>query len=76
LDVLVINRFDSRCESCGKGASPSEKSHETLLGYNIDPSKKGCGVTWTHVRSDYSGLDDRIARMRPDLKLLAWPKLG
>lgn len=69
--VLVINRSDTVCGNCGKGATYQEKKHETILGYSKNyPSKDGCGVEWTHVTSHYvgvPGLYERIQELRPDL---------
>lgn len=64
--VLVINRSDSRCGSCGKSALPDEITHDTSPGYGDRPP--GCGALFTHVTSEY-GYDAelRAEEMRPDL---------
>ena len=36
-EALIINRFDSKCGACGKGADPREEAHETQLGYGEHP---------------------------------------
>lgn len=64
MEILFINRFDSYCGSCKKGADPDEKKHDTILGW-AESYPPGCGVTWTHVSTDYVGVDP--ARTRPDL---------
>lgn len=66
-ETLIINRFESRCGNCHKGADPREKSHETQLGYGKhDP--KGCGAEWRFVTSDYTDMEQGVSAMRPDLE--------
>lgn len=70
--TLFIDHWASKCGECGKGADPYEKKHKTALpGFNRQGTHgKGCGVRWTHVSSNYIGMDERIAEMRPDLILI------
>lgn len=64
--VLIINRTDSKCGACGRGADPYAKSHDKVIGYKPGP---GCGATWTHVTSSYrgGGIEEATLEMRPDL---------
>lgn len=68
-DTLYINRSDSVCGNCGKGANPHSKSHDVVLGYNPED---GCGKVWTKVSTmSYGmGINDIIAQMRPDLEVV------
>jgi len=69
--TLYINKSESRCGACGKGADPYEESHITLLGwFAVNDKMKGCGATFDAVASDYfdfPGLKESIQKMRPDL---------
>lgn len=49
--ILVINRTDSKCGSCGKSANLYEDRHTTVLGW--DEPTTGCGEPWDGVESDY-----------------------
>lgn len=77
--VLIINRNDSLCGRCKRGADPSEKAHTTALGYfsreilddPYHPARIGCGAVFSAVSSGYSGMEKRVQEMRPDLPLLA-----
>lgn len=51
--ALVVNRSDSRCGACGKGANPNDTKHTRILSWGDKGA--GCDVTWTHVTSDYAG---------------------
>lgn len=66
--TLVIGRSSSQCNNCGNGADPHAKSHDELMGYGI--RGPGCGITWTHVATMYVGMDDVVAKLRPDLILI------
>ena len=72
--TLYINRSDSRCGACNKGADPYEESHITLLGwYAVNDNMKGCGAVFDSVSSDYNdfgSLYDRIEEIRPDLPFI------
>lgn len=65
--TLIINRSDSKCGNCNRGADPHDEAHVKCLGYA--PQPEGCGVVWTHVTTDYTGDDiaERAQAMRPDL---------
>lgn len=69
--TLYINKSESRCGGCGKGADPYEESHITLVGWAaVNDKMKGCGADYTDVSSDYRyfpGLAEAIQAMRPDL---------
>lgn len=67
--TLIIDPNESRCNACGGGADPSQKSHDSLLGWPPVSHEQGCGVVWTHVTSNYAGEDqtERVQQMRPDL---------
>jgi hypothetical protein len=64
--VLTINRFDSHCNACGRGADPMETHHTTVLQYAPDPPP-GCGARFIAVTSDYLGMREACTAMRPDL---------
>jgi hypothetical protein len=72
--TLYIDKSDSTCGACGKGADPYEESHITLVGWHaINGQTKGCGAVYDAVSSHYSflgGLEERIEEMRPDLPWL------
>lgn len=74
--TLYINKSDSRCGACDKGADPYELTHDTLLGWAaVNDRMKGCGATFTAVSSDYFHITgDELSAMRPDLPVvLRWP---
>jgi hypothetical protein len=65
-ETLYINRSESRCGSCNRGADPYEVIHKTAYGYPLG----GCKVRYRFVSSDYFGmplLNATIRDMRPDL---------
>ena len=66
MGTLNIGTWSSKCEECGKGADPSEKTHDTILGYGAK-NEVGCGVEWTHVTTGYAGNEKLVGLMRPDL---------
>lgn len=71
--LLRIGRFSSRCNDCGRGADPTEKTHQTVLTYrsmnDIDP-EVGCGIEWQYVSSEYLGDEEATKKLRPDLIFL------
>lgn len=69
--TLIINRNDSKCGNCGRDCDFNEKRHDTLLGYDDDNGKPGCRYLWKYVASDYTGMDERLKKMRPDLELMS-----
>lgn len=80
-DTLVVDRSHSTCNACGRGASPYEAAHLSVLSWSDEErAKPGCGIAWTKVASNYVGLNmkDRCAEMRPDLEWVGfdetqWP---
>jgi hypothetical protein len=64
--ILIINKWDSRCDNCNQSADPWEDNHDTVLGYTPG---EGCHVLFTEVSSDYvgGGVEETTRRMRPDL---------
>jgi hypothetical protein len=62
--TLHIGRTSSRCGACGKNADPTEAAHvmETMVG-------PGCGAVFVAVAASYSGSEDDVQAMRPDLPL-------
>lgn len=70
---LIINRFDSRCAACGKGADPFETTHNSIVTYGSLNGLPGCGAYFTHVTSHYIGMRDVVQSLRPDLE---WIDVG
>lgn len=70
--TLIINRNDSSCLNCGKGAHLKEKSHNSWLGYENPYDKPGCGILWENVTSHYEGMEDFIKAIRPDLTFVSY----
>ncbi len=72
--TLYINKSESRCGACNKGADPYEESHLTIMGWSaINDKMRGCGAIFDAVDSDYNFLGDlveAIQEMRPDLPWL------
>ena len=71
--TLIINRSDSRCGACNKGAYPQQTHHIDVAGWT--PQRGGgCGAEFTEMTSDYIGLQQEQAMMslRPDLDLICW----
>jgi hypothetical protein len=73
---LYINKSESRCGACNRGADPYEESHLTLTGWAaVNDTMKGCGAMFDSVSSDYVGLPglvESIKAMRPDLPYVGW----
>lgn len=65
--ILEVDRFSSKCGSCGHNVLPSEETHERVSGYG--PSKPGCGVRFTHITPTcvYPGVEKLTKALRPDL---------
>lgn len=74
MNVLVVNRNESYCGNCGYGCDPTEESHDTVIGYYAyDALKpKPCGMKYTHVSTDYVGMEESVGKFRPDLILINW----
>lgn len=72
--TLYINKSESRCGGCNRGADPYEESHITLLGWAaVNDKMKGCGAEFTDLSTDYvnfPGLLEAIRDMRPDLPFI------
>lgn len=68
-ETLYINRFDSRCGNCGKGAVPDQVVHDVAYGYK---QSEGCGVTFKCVSSNYAGMRALTELRRPDLEWKGW----
>ena len=73
--TLVINRFDSKCGNCGKGALPSQVTHDHIVGMHRG-REEGCHVVFTHVTSDYigPGVEGMCKTVRPDLEWIQQPE--
>lgn len=63
--TLIINRNSSTCGNCGYSADPYEKTHEHILG--LTPGI-GCGIEWYFSSSMYTGMQEGVEEMRPDLQ--------
>lgn len=73
--TLLINRNDSKCYNCQRGANPKAERHDEVWGYGAD--KIGCGIKWEYVATEYH--DERLMAtaedMRPDLKPIRLAKI-
>jgi hypothetical protein len=69
--TLIINRNDSICGNCGKGANWSETHHNSQLGWGNHP-KNGCDIKWKYLSTDYVDEEfiEHVKRMRPDLEFI------
>ena len=67
--TLIIDRSDTKCGVCGESADYHDKSHGKMLGYAATNGRPGCGAVWTHVASNYVGLNmkELNKELRPDL---------
>lgn len=68
MTVLYINRNDSRCGACNRGALMSEKAHDTICEYGPETGSPGCGAVFTQLDSEYSQMKDVVVPIRPDLE--------
>lgn len=67
--TLIVNRSDSRCGECGRGADPHQLRHDQVLGYYTDENRpEPCMALFDSIRSDYSDLKVALTAMRPDLR--------
>lgn len=58
MNILYINRSSSKCGACNHSAFPQENSHITRGG--LGPDRKGCGVVWDGVSSEYMGQAEQM----------------
>lgn len=57
LATLLVGTNSTKCNNCGKGVLPDAKTHETVVGYGVEPGNTdGCGVEFTHIISTYFGV--------------------
>lgn len=70
--TLLVSSWSSQCNNCGQDCNPDELDHQAVLGWNPSPDAKGCGITFTHITSMYTGeLHERLTKqMRPDLEYI------
>lgn len=66
MNILIINRSDTKCWACNRSADANELAHYTVIGYD---SGVGCGEVYTHVTSHYAGqgIEESVRSARPDL---------
>ena len=62
MSYIRINRSDSRCDACGRGADMYETGHYTIREYGEENGQPGCGVEWDGVTSDYLNIPEQIAQ--------------
>jgi hypothetical protein len=75
-EALIINRSNSKCGACGKGASPHDTRHDDIVDWTPVPGG-GCGIEWRYVTSAYTNSEEWCREMRPDLEWFdRWPGLG
>ena len=62
--ILIIDTSRSYCSACNRNADPNESAHVMAR-----MEGEGCGATFTHVGSHYSGdsIERAVKAMRPDL---------
>ena len=70
--VLYIDTWSSECGNCGKSCDPDEKTHSKIYGYGADNGKPGCGIRWKYLASHYTGMDEQLKQMRPDLEFIGF----
>lgn len=68
--TIEINNWSSTCGNCGKGASPSEESHKTIVEYGDDAGKPGCGIKWEYMCSAYTNMKGRLTDQFPQYKFI------
>jgi len=68
--TLIINRSDSKCGNCNRGAATDQQMHDRELGYGVVGIGKPCGVEFKYVSTSYYGLEERVKSMRPDLEFI------
>lgn len=67
--TILVDRWYSSCNNCGRQVLPESKTHEDVSGYSRDGEGQGCGVLFTHISDEYYGANEEIIRsMRPDLE--------
>jgi hypothetical protein len=69
-EALIVGTFSSRCGACGRGAFPSDETHDRLAGYGCAGEATDCGVRWRFVTTDYAGphMEEATRNLRPDLE--------
>lgn len=66
--TLIIDTWSSHCSNCGSDSvDPTETHHFTSYQSYTQPQRAGCGELYTETSSNYTGLEDNIRAMRPDL---------
>lgn len=69
-ETVIIGGYSSRCGACGRGASPSEGSHKTIVEYSPDTGKPGCGQVWKYMSNEYAGQEESLKRQWPNLEYI------
>jgi len=71
--TIILLFSHSKCNACGRGCDPDEKSHTTRLGSG--GRRKGCGIEFTHVWTGSTNPITKIVatQMRPDLAYIDSP---
>lgn len=69
--TLLVDRWHSTCNNCGKETGSDTKTHLHVTGWNAQ-REGGCGITFTHIASEYigPGVRDLVTRMRDDLEYI------
>lgn len=78
--TIFVGRWSSRCGNCGKGASPSEHIHQSVLAFSHGARQEpGCGIRWEYISPAWTEFvhgEDRamkkVKELRPDLKYAGW----
>jgi hypothetical protein len=71
--TIILLFANSKCNACGRGCDPEEKSHITWL--RSGGPRKGCGIEFTHVWTGSTNPVTKLlaTRMRPDLVYIDSP---
>lgn len=73
-ETVIIGGWNSHCNNCGRGCSPSDETrgHGVLLGWGDDNGKPGCGIKWKYATSEY-GQRESVERQWPQFEYLPHP---
>lgn len=70
-ETVIINRWESSCNNCGKGVDPHTRKHDEVIGYSM-LSEPGCGIEFKYAASDYIGQGFKKGIMEQQFPHLEW----